>query len=296
MNPATPSRDAVHGFAHAKLNLFLEVLGKRADGFHELESVFHEIELGDELEIRLRSSAEDRLRLTGVAIEAAPEQNLAMRAVRAVRAVVPELPGVDVRLVKHVPPGGGLGGGSADAAFVLRALASLVPGDWTEQLPTLAADLGSDVPFFLVGGTAVCRGRGEIIEPVAMPAEPLWFAMLRPPFALSTAAVFGALRSTDSKRDVTLFVEELVDWPGEGALPCFNRLETPAFALAPQLADLRQQCADLTATPWFLTGSGSVLFSVHRSEAEARCAVTALGRLPEVGVFLSSSVLEPPME
>jgi 4-diphosphocytidyl-2-C-methyl-D-erythritol kinase len=181
--------------AYAKVNLTLEVLGRRADGYHELASVMQTIALHDTIRL---SPAPDGVRsLTCDRPELAGDQNLALRAAEALARATGHSDGVTIELRKEIPLQGGLGGGSSDAACVLLALARL----WEcalapEQLAALAAELGSDVPFFLTGGAAFVNGRGEHVTPLP-DSDPLWLVVVRPPIGIATAAAFTALTLAD---------------------------------------------------------------------------------------------------
>jgi 4-diphosphocytidyl-2-C-methyl-D-erythritol kinase len=266
---------AVSGEAPAKLNLFREVLGKRPDGFHELVSVFHAIDLTDRITVQLAPEEhEDSLELTGVAVEGPPGENLVLRAVAAFRAAAGRLLPVCAILHKGIPVGGGLGGGSSDAAFTLKALQLLTGRPLaTAQLLGIARNLGSDVPFFLSGGTALCRGRGDLVEPLTLPA-PLHFVLAQPSFGMPTAQVYRQLRLTGNVRDVIPFLHRLQSGHREGDVQCFNRLEAAALEIEPSLASLQRDLDGVTGRRWSLTGSGSVLFCVaaDRREAEGMAA------------------------
>ncbi len=188
--------------APAKINLYLEVLGRRPDGFHELITILQTLELCDEIGIALRPARNpDDVTLSlelppgfGATIPTGAD-NLVVRAARALlhAAGLTGETGVELALTKCIPPGGGLGGGSSDAAAVLTGLNQLLgqPCD-AAALSRLAAELGSDVPFFLTGGTALCRGRGEIVQALESPA-PFPVTLLLPPFGVSTPSVYSAL-------------------------------------------------------------------------------------------------------
>jgi 4-diphosphocytidyl-2-C-methyl-D-erythritol kinase len=244
--------------APAKINLHLEVLGRRADGFHDLETVFQTLDLHDRVTVRLESG-EDGVALTCSDPTLPGDQaNLAWRAAAAVLAARPGLGRITITLEKHLPAGAGLGGGSSDAAAVLRALAVLDARVAGLDLAALALSLGSDVPFFLVGGTAHATGRGEILTPLPDAPAPAGLTLLMPEGAhLSTPAVFSAL--TDEERGPR---------PGHGAAwfagrlaggaPAIaaNRLTAPARRLCPDLANLLDQLAGLKV-PHLMTGSGA---------------------------------------
>ena len=172
--------------APAKINLSLRVLGRRADGFHEIETLIVPLSLADELEIDWQpegsASTGIELECSDPTLPTGPE-NLAYRAAELFRReVAPDLPPVRILLTKQVPHGAGLGGGSSDAATVLMVLDRLAGTHLPPaRLNTLAAELGSDVPFFLAGGPAFCRGRGELVEPAVFRAR-LPLLLLKPPF------------------------------------------------------------------------------------------------------------------
>ncbi|MDP1863141.1 MAG: 4-(cytidine 5'-diphospho)-2-C-methyl-D-erythritol kinase [Thiobacillus sp.] len=174
--------------APAKLNLFLHIVGRRADGYHLLQSVFRLIDHSDQVHLQLRTDGRvvRDTDLPGVL----EDDDLTVRAARLLQAHAPTGSGVSIRLVKNLPLGGGLGGGSSDAATVLLALNRL----WQVNLPRgdlqkLALQLGADVPVFVFGQTAFAEGVGEILHPISAP--PAWYVVLTPPVQVPTAAVFA---------------------------------------------------------------------------------------------------------
>jgi len=266
------ARDVVHLRAPAKVNLYLQVLGRRADGFHELVTVLHAIDLCDELSLQRRQRRRDlpggapdvSLRVDGDA--PAGEQNLAHRAACALLAEAGAAGdvGLDITLRKHIPAGGGLGGGSSDAAAVLAGLDALLGRPCrAETLQRLAASLGSDVAFFLHGGTALCTGRGEIVRPLRPPrAQELTLAL--PPFGVSTASVYAALAAGPAARADLALLDELAqrvaDADARGLNSLYrNDLEPPARRVEPRLAALLD-------SGLHLSGSGSTHFAYGRRE------------------------------
>jgi len=233
--------------ARAKLNLFLELLGRRPDGYHEIDSVFAEIDLFDTL--RFAPAGELTLTVEGLDAPAGPE-NLAYRAAAALDAKV------SIRLVKRIPLGAGLGGGSSDAAAVLRALGAGVP---PERLHAIARSLGSDVPFFLRGGTARCRGVGDLVEPLPAP-KGRRFLLLLPGIHISTAAVYAAAGPllTGPRRKATVFARRYSD---KGVAPFFNRLQAAAEGLEPRLREVREKGERVFETIFTMTGSGAAYFT-----------------------------------
>ncbi len=273
--------------APAKTNLFLEVVRRRADGFHELDTVFAALDLTDELEVAVPAPTDARahapdapagaLELTvrtpeGAPVPDVPEDasNLVLRAAAALRARA-GLPGLAarIRLTKRIPAGGGLGGGSSDAAAALVALDRLWGLDLgAAALHALAADLGSDVAFFLRAGLQRGRGRGELLEPLPPPPRPVGLVLVLPGLACPTPAVYRALApflpAAPRAPDALLAALAAGDLEAVAGA-AFNRLEAAALAAFPDLAPLRR---DLEARPGvlgvLLSGSGSTWVALTR--------------------------------
>lgn len=261
----------------AKINLRLEVLRRRADGFHELRTVFQTIDLADEIDL-LPGAPGVALEVAEGASLPADESNLAWRAAAAFLTRWGRAgEGVRIRLRKRIPIGGGLGGGSSNAATVLAGMALLLgrhPG--LERLSEVAAELGSDVPFFLHGGTALGTGRGELIQPLPDPDGPAleaWLAV--PPVAVSTARVFAAHRVAVAPPD-TVFgtaasaseeeTAPLVPPPWR-ALLGRNDLEPTCLALYPQVRAVYNRLSESGAVAVRLSGSGSTIFALFADRA-----------------------------
>jgi len=243
--------------APAKLNLFLEVTGRRADGYHELDSVFATIDLHDT--VALEKAPKTSLRVEGGA--APPDaSNLAWRAADALG-----LP-ARIELDKRVPAGAGLGGGSSDAAAVLTGLHELYgrPLDLAALTP-VAAGLGADVPFFLHGGLARCRGIGDLVEPLDPPGEWL-FLLVSPDLPVATKGIYAALDAglPPKPRAATIFLEKFLG-PGAEA-PFFNRLQAAAERVVPRLRTVREEAERRFGRRFTLTGSGSSYFSAVESD------------------------------
>jgi 4-diphosphocytidyl-2-C-methyl-D-erythritol kinase len=266
----------------AKLNLHLEVEASRTDGFHQLRTIFQTIDLADELEVELtHESGEVLLEAPGSDLPT-DGRNLAVRAAELYLAAWRPESGARIVLRKGIPAGGGLGGGSANAATVLVALDRLAGGcadcSWMESA---AQGLGADVPFFLTGGTAIGTGRGDLIRPLADPpggALEIWLAL--PPYGIPTAAVFGAYRRTGGAPHAPweTFARLAAGGaaPGLAALIGGNDLETAAFALRPELGALYTELVRSGARKVRMSGSGSTLFALFDDAAAARRAAVAL--------------------
>lgn len=267
--PSAPRPDSPPDLAldaPGKINLFLEVLGRRPDGFHEIETVMQAVDLADRLEFWRRPGGGMTISISGGEAPA-DESNLALRAARllAAESGAGRAGGAHIHIEKRVPVGGGMGGGSSDAAAALRGLNRL----WglragADDLGRLAARLGSDVNFFLRGGLAVCRGRGEIVEPLPG-AVRAGFLLHFPGTGTSTREVYSRLRFplTDSRRSYTALLEGLFreDLAAAGR-DLFNRLEAPAFEVCPQLADAKRTLKESLPFGALLSGSGSTIFGL----------------------------------
>ena len=263
----------------AKLNLFFEVLGKRSDGYHEIETLMCPIGWYDTLCFRETSSEDLALEcqrgsmVSGSGFEEVPHdgRNLVLRAVELVRRRTGTKHGARLRLLKRIPTAAGLGGGSSDAAAALVA-ANLgwKLGLSLPDLAALAAELGSDVPFFLNRGPAVCRGRGERIEPTTGLGL-MNFVVVRPPEGLATAAVYGVCRPAASPQPL----QPLLDALRQGNVRragglLFNRLQAAAEQLSPWIARLGQLLAKEDCLGHGMSGSGTAYFGLFRSARQAR--------------------------
>src|SRR5713101_8468619 len=195
---AQTSGDVCFVRAYAKINLTLDVLGRRADGYHDLATVMQTVDLYDT--ICLTATEDSQIHLVCSIPELSNDANLAVRAAQLLRQRLALRHGVLIELHKRIPVAAGLGGGSSDAAAVLRALQQW----WQLPLPpsdllNMAAALGSDVPFFLTGGLALCEGRGERVTTLApyLPPSMHWLLLVKPALSVSTAAVFRSLSASD---------------------------------------------------------------------------------------------------
>jgi 4-diphosphocytidyl-2-C-methyl-D-erythritol kinase len=273
---------ALHASCPAKVNLVLRVVGRRPDGYHEIVTVFQAVDLWD----TLWAETADSLTFTveGDAVESG-ESNLVVRAARLLQAECTQARGrgATLRLTKRIPVGAGLGGGSSDAAGTLLLLTRL----WglslgPSELETLAARLGSDVPFFLHGGTALGRGRGERVDRLPpLPERPLLLG--HPPFGLSTPEVYAALRAplTVGTADVTvpsLFVKFA---EGNDFALAGNDLEVAVFEMRAELATFRDSLSQMGAELALVSGSGSTVFGLFRAGTDVTSIASEMrGKFP----------------
>jgi 4-diphosphocytidyl-2-C-methyl-D-erythritol kinase len=256
--------------APAKLNLFLHVTGRRADGYHLLQSVFQLIDHGDTLHFDLRDDA--RIVRTTDVPGVPEEQDLIVRALRALQAEYQRRhgrlpPGIDVAVEKRLPMGGGLGGGSSDAATALMAANRLwQAGLDTAELMALGLPLGADIPFFLFGETAFAEGVGEALQAVAGPD--CWYVVIEPGVAVPTVAIFTAADLTRDTKPVKISdfsrrSTDSRDLVGFGR----NDLQDVAARLFPPVAEAIEWLGGYGAAR--MTGSGACVFCAFSSEQEA---------------------------
>jgi 4-diphosphocytidyl-2-C-methyl-D-erythritol kinase len=276
-----PGMTSISVAAPAKVNLFLHVTGRRADGYHTLETLFVAIDLADTITLELR--ADGAIRRTSDLAGVAPDADLVVRAARALQDATASPLGADIAVTKRIPLGGGLGGGSSDAASVLLGLNRL----WSTRLPRarlteIGRALGADVPFFLEPQPAFARGIGDLLVPVTLPS--CWIALIVPPIPVATAGIFAApelTRNTPSEK-IEIFSE------GYGR----NDLQGAALARFP---DVAIALAELGAHSRHarMTGSGSCVFAAFASEKSARAAIA--GRMPGSRGFVARTLARHPL-
>ncbi len=293
-------------FAPAKLNLFLNVLGKREDGYHELETLMVSVGLYDTLTFSDRSTGGDSTgRVTllcrdgGRPVRGMPprdlpgsgEDNLVVRAARLLQSATGTSRGAKIDLVKRIPLSAGLAGGSSDAAAALAGLNRL----WDlrlslPELSALAAKLGSDVPFFLcMAPAAICRGRGEVVEPLRLSSQ-FWFVIARPPSGLSTAEVYRHCRPSPIASSAAELAARLARGPLRAASDLFhNSLQEPAERLSADVTRLKTAFARQPFAGHMMSGSGTSYFGVCRSRRQAVQLASRLKAMRLGDVFAVSS-------
>ena len=283
--------------APAKLNLFFEVLFRRADGFHEIETLMVPVSLYDTLELRDEPTGRisfswewgvGLVRQAAVPLGDIPEgsDNLVVKAVELLRHRAGIRRGAVIRLVKRVPVAAGLGGGSSDAAAALVAADAAWNLGWSgERLAALAAELGSDVPFFLARSAAICRGRGEKVDAVRT-SHIVHAVLVCPPVGLSTAEVYRACRPAEKPWDCGPLARALGTQPAArlGRL-LFNRLQPAAESLSPWIGNLKKQFDKLDLPGHQMTGSGSGYFGICAGARQARRTAEKLRALKQGIVF-----------
>lgn len=256
--------------APAKINLLLDVLRKRDDGYHEVEMIMTMVDLADRLE--MEELPRDTIIISSqVGYIPLDEKNLAFQAARLIKERYHVKQGVYIHLDKKIPVAAGLAGGSSDAAAALRGLNRL----WKLQIPedelcTLGAELGSDVPFCVTGGTAIARGRGEKLEHIANPPQ-CWVVLAKPPINVSTADVYGRFRANELKEHPS--ISNMVSALERGSFTDIcdglgNVLENVTLDVYPEVMQLKESMIRLGADGVLMSGSGPTVFGLVSKEAK----------------------------
>ena len=272
-------------FPNAKINLGLRVTGRRTDGYHDLDTIFYPIPLHDALEVVPMSTGQQanestspqtdiKLHLVGAELEGAIEDNLVVRAYRLLKGKFPSLPAVEVWLYKHIPSGAGLGGGSADATFMLRLMNTMFAlGLTDERLEALSSTLGADCPFFVRNTAVRATGTGNVFSPVTIDLKGYKIVVVKPPVFVSTREAFGKIDEllNDERSAVS---EEAADAYGTILSPqtLTNDFERSVFPLHPELAAIKRKLYDAGATYASMSGSGSALYGLF--PATVPCPLT----------------------
>ncbi|MBR1732414.1 MAG: 4-(cytidine 5'-diphospho)-2-C-methyl-D-erythritol kinase [Alloprevotella sp.] len=248
----------------AKINIGLHVTERRADGFHNIETVFYPIPLTDNLEVReLRNSAEPYLlQVAGNALEGSPADNLVVRALEELRPDFPQIPPLDIYLYKRIPAGAGLGGGSSDAAAMLCLLNEMLRlGMDNADMERRAARLGADCPFFIPGKPAYATGIGDELSPLPLSLHGWILVLVKPAESVSTAQAYAGI----TPRHHTLNLREAVGRPvEEWRNSVINDFEASVFPRYPRIAAIKETLYDMGAAYAAMSGSGSCVYGLFR--------------------------------
>ncbi len=251
-------------FPNAKINLGLNVVSKRPDGYHNLETVFYPLKIHDALEIVENESLEgDILFQEGLQVDGDSKDNLVMKALRLLREDF-DFPNIEVHLLKKIPFGAGLGGGSADASFMLKLLNEnfdLKISD--EKLAHYALKLGADCPFFVYNRPLFASGIGEIFEEVSVSLEGYYFVLVKPNVHVSTKDAFGGISPQKPIRSL----KEVIQLPiAEWKHFMNNDFEKTVFAKHPEISEVKQKMYESGAVYASMSGSGSSVYGIFRKE------------------------------
>lgn len=258
-------------FPCAKINLGLNIVSKRPDGYHNLETVFYPIPLTDALEIKYMdekfpSESPCDLKITGKDVDCNEEDNLVIKAYQLVAADF-QLPRVHAHLVKRIPTQAGLGGGSSDAAYMIRLLDERFRLNiGIPEMERYAAKLGADCAFFITADPSYAEGIGDVLMPVDVPGAGLggyYLAVVKPSVAVSTRDAYAAIvPKTPAKCCRDIVRQPIETWKDE----LVNDFEAPIFAMHPELAAIKQSLYDAGAVYAAMSGSGSALFGIFREQ------------------------------
>lgn len=257
--------------APAKINLSLDILGKRNDGFHEVEMIMTTVDLSDRVELYMLENNEIKVSLESRYVPN-DERNLAFKAASVMKNRYCITQGVHIKMVKNIPVSAGLGGGSSDAAAVLRGLNRLWKLDLSlEELAQLGLEIGTDVPFCVMNSTAFVKGRGEIIEELP-PPPPCWIVLAKPDLGISTKTVFQNVAVEKLTHPNT---EEIVQalMNGDFKQLCNNlgnSLESITFDMYPEVQRMKDKMLQVGATNVMMSGSGPTVYSLVKKEAKAQ--------------------------
>jgi len=257
-------------FPNAKINLGLNIVRKRDDGYHDLETLFYPVSLRDALEILPASDASVNtpgvsLHLSGKTVEGSPDKNICVKAWHLLKADFPDLPPIDLHLYKSIPMGAGLGGGSADGSFTLKMLNDLFDLGLTgASLEVYALKLGSDCPFFIRNTPCFASGRGERMIESTLDLSDYSFLLVHPGIHVSTAVAFSGVKPTVPQQQIPEIVSMDVEmWRGR----LVNDFERTVFAAFPAIQTLRDSLYDAGARYAAMTGSGSSVFGIFPRNA-----------------------------
>ena len=254
-------------FPDCKINLGLNVVERRPDGYHNLETVFYPVPITDALEVQAMdelfpSAVDCDLKVTNLVIEGDEQRNLVVRAYQLLKQDFPQLPRVHVHLYKNIPTQAGMGGGSSDCAFMLSLLnEQFALGLSKQQLIGYAARLGADCAFFILNEPAYAEGIGERLQPVDLRLQGMYLAVVRPDIPVSTKEAFSLIkpqRPAKNCRDIVM--QPVETWREE----LKNDFEQSVFALHPEIALIKQQLYEQGAVYAAMSGSGSAVFGLFR--------------------------------
>lgn len=252
-------------FPIAKINLGLNVVARRSDGYHDLETVFYPVPICDALEVTpmdnlFPSPYDCDLKVSNISIEGDEQRNLVVRAYNLLKQDYPQLPRIHVHLHKAIPTQAGMGGGSSDCAYMIRLLNEQFQlGLTTQHMQDYAARLGADCPFFILSRPAYAEGIGERLEPITLDLSRYWIAIVRPDIPVSTKEAFSLIhphRPLKNCRDVVM--QPIETWRDY----LVNDFEQSVFALHPEIGAIKEQLYSLGAVYAAMTGSGSSVFGL----------------------------------
>jgi 4-diphosphocytidyl-2-C-methyl-D-erythritol kinase len=252
-------------FPNAKINLGLNILRKREDGYHELETIFYPIGLKDGLEFIENKQNKINFTSSGLPLNIDPEENIVVKAYRLL-AADHSLPGLDIHLHKVIPFGAGLGGGSSDAAFLLKGLNDYFElGLFVSQLKKYAVKLGADCSFFIENKPAFACGIGEQLQNIDFTLNGYFILLVKPPFGVGTKEAYAGIKPSIPKKSL---LDSIQLSPDNWQNCIVNDFETSVFNLYPQIAEIKSKLLEHGAIYAAMSGSGSSVFGLFKSEPQ----------------------------
>lgn len=262
-------------FPNAKINLGLNIVSRRADGYHDIETVFYPIDLHDVLEIVPSADGAVALHTSGNRVDCPPEKNLVMKAYRMMCEHVADMPAMQIYLYKHIPDGAGLGGGSADASVTLKMLNEMLgAGISDDDLACMASKLGADCAFFVYNSPMYATGIGNRFAATRVDLSGYWLLLVKPQVAVSTAEAYSRVVPQESGQFLPeLLARRVSEWRDVVK----NDFEPSVFAAFPQLADIKRRLYECGAVYASMSGSGSSMFGIFDSDKLAESASREIG-------------------
>ncbi len=255
-------------FPNAKINLGLNIIEKRPDGYHNLETIFYPINLQDALEVTRQegNNKEYTLRISGMALDGDPEENLVVRAYKLLKNDHPQIQPIDIHMYKHIPAGAGLGGGSSDAAHMIKLLnEKFALGLGAEQMEKYATQLGADCAFFIKNQPVFASGIGEIFEPIELSLKGYHIVLVKPDIFVSTRDAFSQIKPERPAVSLKEIVKQPIEsWKGSMK----NDFESSVFQKFPEIAAIKDELYDLGAVYAAMSGSGSAVYGIFREPIE----------------------------
>ncbi len=255
-------------FPNCKINLGLNILKKREDGFHELETIFYPIPIHDILEIvllkKLRGQPGIPFSVSGLEIDSIKNSNLCIKALKLLKKKIPQMPSVQLHLHKVIPAGSGLGGGSSDAAFTLKVLNEICGLNLSkEQLLIYAAQLGSDCPFFMTNKPCFSKGRGELLEEINLDLSPYKIVLVKPDISISTRVAFTGIEPATPEISIKEIIKKPISaWKAQ----LKNDFEKTVLLQYPGIEKIKNDMYSAGAVYSSLSGSGSTVYGIFSKE------------------------------
>ncbi len=253
-------------FPNAKINLGLNIVAKRADGYHDIETLFYPIDLEDALEVVPSDTEADSLHISGIQVDGDPNNNLVMKALRLIRSIHP-VPPVSVYLHKAIPFGAGLGGGSADAATMILLLNQLFDLQMNEQeMLKISAQIGADCPFFIKNKPVFATGTGNEFTETALSLSGKFLVLIKPDIHVSTPLAYSRVIPQKPAKSLTEICKQPIEtWQKE----MINDFESTVFPLFPEIKKIKESLINSGATYAAMSGSGSSVFGIFDDEPKS---------------------------